>query len=73
MAGITIRRDENPTIATWACTFAAQNAHLSDVKPQHVVEAAKLREVPVRDGRISGEHAGQLYFGLMDVMGLTHD
>lgn len=59
----------NPTLDEWA-TVARRNTHLSDVKSHHVVAAAHRRGVPLVRGRIDAKHAPDIYFGLMEVMGL---
>lgn len=61
--------DGNPTLSEWAIE-AARNQQLADVKAHHVVAAAWRRGIPLRAGRIDSKFAPDIYFGLMEVMGL---
>jgi hypothetical protein len=69
MAKMVVTGDR-PTLAEWALA-ARENPHLADVKEHHVVAACHRRNVPLREGRIERRYAGDLYFGLMDVFGLS--
>jgi branched-subunit amino acid aminotransferase/4-amino-4-deoxychorismate lyase len=66
MASMTIRG--NCTLSEWVCA-ARENKGLEGVQRHHVLDAAKRRGVPVKEGRIESKHAGAIYFGLMEVMG----
>lgn len=61
---------ERPTLAEWALA-ARVNPHLADVREHHVVDACHRRNVPLKDGRIERRYAGDIYFGLMDSLGIT--
>lgn len=62
-------RGPSPTASEIALAMRV-NSWLSHVTRQDVLAAAKLREVPVVNGRVDRSYVADLYFGLCDLFGI---
>lgn len=59
-----MRMSKRPTLAEVAVALSDEYAYLRGTVTGDVLEACRLRGVPVRDGRVPRERVPDIYFGL---------